>query len=48
MTLKQEAIQMVNQLPDEKIKYVIKFMQGMDSSVRKGDENSPKCRHSGT
>lgn len=44
MTLKQEAIQMVNQLPDEKIKYVIKFMQGMDSSVRKGDENSPKMQ----
>lgn len=44
MTLKQEAIQMVNQLSDEKIKYVIKFMQGMDSSVGGEDEVSPKMQ----
>lgn len=44
MSLKQEAIKMVDQLSEEKVRYVIKFIQSMESSLNSEDEISPKMQ----
>ena len=42
--LKQEAVQMIDRLPEEKVKYVIQFIRNMESPVNSEKKISPKMQ----